>query len=195
MSEMGSLLTVHFLAIRNVLCRCNAVALIGRWNVFEWKLSMQYQFALNFCFVFENVRLCVWECARHNKWQKRHTHSHTPVLILIICTFWLYCNISIRYPSLKYVFLLFFFSPACVHPTGTESSSPLLGEESSISPSPRNIFYSSGIPSHNTADNSNSNGQSITVKPTAVSSRFQISHWSDWLWGIVILMCENVSHL
>lgn len=67
---------------------------------------------------------------------------------------------------LKYDFILFII----VHGTGTEPSSPFLGEESSISPSPRNVFYSSGISSHNTNDNSNSNGQLIITKPTTVSN-------------------------
>lgn len=64
--------------------------------------------------------------------------------------------------------------------TGTESS-PFVGEESSISPNSRNIFYSSSISSHNTSENSNSNGQLITSKPTAVSRLFDCCHHIDEL--------------
>lgn len=77
--------------------------------------------------------------------------------------------------------------------TGTESS-PFLSEESSVSPNSRNIFYSSGIPSHTISDNSNSNGQLITTKPTAVSGLFGFCHSIIWivLW-VIWKLCGSFS--
>lgn len=74
------------------------------------------------------------------------------------------------------------FSSGCgQYPTGTVSSSPISDKESLISPNSENIFYSSGIRSHNTDDNPNRNGQLATAKPITVS----ISVW------YLILICDE----